>query len=301
VARALLLVNRRASRADDATVGAARRVLEAAGLSVRVESPPDPATIPERIEAARDVDRILLAGGDGTLHRALPALVSRALPLGIVPLGTANDFARGLGIPLDAVAACRLAARARVRRVDLGQVEGQGGSRLFLNVASFGVSSRLAAELDAERKRRWGVLAYPLEALRAVRDATPFRVTVRLGDETWRTRALQVGVANGRHYGGGMTVDAAKGPADGRLAVFVLEAQGLLELARLLPRLWLGRLRDAERASIRFAPELGIETSRPLPIDADGELVACTPARFRVLHRALPVHADPDGTPDADG
>lgn len=281
--RALILVNPRASRAGEGLVRAFER-LEAADVAVQIREPRSPEAAEACIRDA-DADRIVVAGGDGSLHRVLPFLLERGLPLGILPAGTANDFARSLGVPLDLPGAAEVVAGGRLRSVDLGRVNGH----LFLNVASFGISTRITRELDGETKRRWGVLSYALHGARAVRASRPFHATLRWEGGERRMRALQVGVANGRHYGGGMTVDAGKQPDDGLLAVFAIEPQGPLGLAKLIPRLWLGRLRGAARASIEPTRSLSIETSRPFEIDADGELVAHTPAHFDLVPKALHV------------
>ena len=107
--------------------------------------------------AAGSYDCVIVGGGDGTLHAAAPALIETGLTLGILPLGTANDLARTLGIDQDPVAAARTIADGYAREVDLGEVNGHP----YWNVASVGLSVELAGELTAETKRRWGKRATP--------------------------------------------------------------------------------------------------------------------------------------------
>ena len=105
---------------------------------------------------------MIVAGGDGTLNAALQGLVEAGLPLGIIPLGTANNLARTLGIPSDPAGACEVIAAGHRRRIDLGWVNG----RYFCTTASVGLSVQITEELSPEAKRRWGPAAYALAAVR---------------------------------------------------------------------------------------------------------------------------------------
>lgn len=106
------------------------------------------------------VDRVILGGGDGTLNPSAAGLRDSGLPLGILPLGTANDLARTLGVPEDPERAAAVIADGRTTRLDLGYVNG----RPFFNVASLGLSVDITRRLTKVMKRRWGRLAYPIAA-----------------------------------------------------------------------------------------------------------------------------------------
>ena len=143
----------------------------AGGVRLLDERPPEVERLGAWIvEHRREVDLVIIGGGDGTLNAAADALIETGLPLGILPLGTANDLARTLGIPADLVAAGQVIAAGRTHRIDLGRVNGKH----FFNVASLGLSVQVARELDADLKRRWGVLGYAFIVWRAIRGRRPF-------------------------------------------------------------------------------------------------------------------------------
>lgn len=293
--RALLLVNPGARSGAEAR-DAAPRALEAAGIPVSVLAPRKGADCGQALaariaaEPAGRFDRIVIGGGDGTLNAAIPGLRAAGLPFGILPLGTANDLARSLGIPAGLEAAAQVIAEAAPRPVDLGEVNG----RCFFNVASVGFSAELAAELKAEAKKRWGRLGYGVAALGLLRRASPFTATLAHDGVTERVRTLQVSVGNGRHYGGGLTVAEEARPDDGWLDVYSLEVTAWWRLVALLPWLRAGtQARWEEVRSFRTRGPLELRTRRRRPVNTDGELTTWTPATFRLHRAALHVFAPP--------
>ena len=122
----------------------------------------------------------VVGGGDGTINAAAFGVIEAGLPLGILPMGTANDLARTLGIPSDIDGAARFIADGNTRRIDLGLVNGEP----FFNVASLGLSAELAQKLTRDIKRRFGRLGYALVALNVLAHARPFRATIASETET---------------------------------------------------------------------------------------------------------------------
>jgi diacylglycerol kinase (ATP) len=289
--RALLLANRQARRGGEA-IDEALAVLVAGGVDVEEHDYPKKHPIPDAIRgAAGRCDCVIVGGGDGTLHAAAPALLEIGLTLGILPLGTANDLARTLGIGPDPVAAAYVIAAGHTRAVDLGDVNGH----LFWNVASIGLSVELASELTAETKRRWGRLGYAIAALRVLRRMRPFTAEIKHDGRIERLRTVQVAVGNGRHYGSGMTVEEAAQPDDSLLDVYSLGIRHWWQLLALFPAMRSGR-HGAWREVRSFATtELLVRTRRPKRVNADGEIVTRTPARFRVRPRAVRVYAPEPG------
>lgn len=283
--RVLLIVNVHA-RQGDAQHEAARALLEARGFAVLDRSAAEARDIPDLIRRhAGAVDLIVLGGGDGTLNRAVEAVLESGLPLGILPMGTANDLARTLGLPAALDAACDVIAGACQRRIDLGRVNG----KYFFNVASMGMSVEIARSLTKDMKRRWGVLGYCVAALERYRAARPFRAEIEADGRHVSVRSVQLAVGNGRFYGGGMTVAEDAAIDDGLLDLYSLEPGSFVRLLAMLPAFRAGRHRGVKEIHDLRARHIAVRTSRPLPINTDGELTTETPARFEVAPRILSV------------
>jgi diacylglycerol kinase (ATP) len=284
--RALLLVNR-ASRRGAMELDAALEVLSAQGIEVVQAHPERAEEVPQMIRVAcEEVDRVIVGGGDGTINLAAEALLECGLPLGILPMGTANDLARTLQIPDTLAEACAVITAGRLKLIDLGRVNG----RYFFNVASIGLGARVSRQLTREQKGRWGVLGYARGVLRAFSDHRPFRAEIRCDGRVLRARAIQIAVGNGRHYGGGMTVNREAAIDDGLLHLYCLEPQSLWRLLALLPDLREGPERERTGVRLLQGEHIEVHTRRPMPVSTDGELTTHTPARFRVVREALAVY-----------
>lgn len=283
--RALVLLNRKC-RHGLADVSEVIGALEAGGLDLTVIPIEDPLEIAPTIHAHRhEADLVILGGGDGTMNAAAEALMDAGLPMGILPMGTANDLARTLSIPPDLVDAARVILDGRLHAVDVGCVNG----KLFFNVASLGLPVEVSRRLTPEIKRRWGVLSYAIAAWGALRNARPFKAALRCDGRSRTIRTIQISVGNGRHYGGGMTVDENAAIDDGLLHLYSLKPRQLWAWALLLPALRRGRQKRLRGVLTMSGREITVHTRRPRAINTDGELTGWTPARFTVLPKALSV------------
>lgn len=287
--RALLALNRKCRSGGVGLDEVAGR-LRAMGLTAVTMETERPAEISRAIRAhAADTDLVVLAGGDGTLNSAAEALVETGLPLAVLPLGTANDLARTLGIPsLDA--ACETIASGRLHHIDLGVVNG----KLFFNVASIGLSVRVTKALRPDVKRRWGALGYAVAALRTLRQARPFAAHIVCGAEHLDVRSVQLAIGNGRFYGGGFPIAADATIDDGLLHLYSLDPGGMLHYVSIIPALHRGPNHSRSGLTTVNGSEIAITTERPLPVNTDGELTTRTPARFGVVRKALQVMVPAD-------
>lgn len=284
--RALIIANPH-SRSAGAGVDAAIAELHKADIDVLRPAWREGETIAAAIERHGDrVDLVVVAGGDGSLNAAASALIERKLPLGILPGGTANDLARTLGLPLDMTGAAKVIASGRTKAIDVGDVNGKP----FFNVASIGLSARLVDRLGRETKRRWGRFAYALTATQVLIEARRFAAVIRSdgGDET-KVRSLQIAVGNGRHYGGGMIVEATAEIDDGRLDLYSLEFRDVWKLPFMALAFRQGRHGLSDEVRTMSGPRFEIRTRRPMPVNADGEIVTQTPAVFSVRRAAIQV------------
>lgn len=287
--RALLLVNPKARRGGE-TIDAVVGRLHRGGLDVTIEPFEALPEIARDIVRLREsADLIVLCGGDGTIASGALAVVECGLPLGIMPMGTANDLARTLGIPMDLDQAADIVLAGNTRRIDLGSVNGYA----FFNVASIGLSADLAQGLHARLKKRFGRLGYALAAARVLAKARPFTATIRERDQVTKVKTFQIAVGNGRHYGGGNVVEASAEIDDGHLDLYSLEFGTVWKLAGMLRSFRAGT--HGAWKEVRTARGVGfeIETRKPMPVNTDGEIVTSTPAKFLVHPGAITVFAPP--------
>ena len=264
--------------------------LRASGLDLSIKALEKAARCADCIRDQRDrADLVIVAGGDGTLNAAADALVETGLPLGILPLGTANDLARTLGIPADLEVACEIIRAGHTRRIDVGRVN----DKHFFNVASLGLSVGITRELTRDVKRRWGVLAYAIAAAKVLWAARPFAAEIHHDGLIHRTSTVQITVGNGRFYGGGMAVADDAAIDDQRLDLYSLEIDHWWRLLRLFRALRTGSLANRTGVLTLTGDEFEIRTRKPRRINTDGELTTSTPARFRLVPQAVTVFAPP--------
>lgn len=288
--RALLLVNPKARRGMEAIDGVVERLRR--GLTVTVEPFDAFPEIARDVVRLRDsTDLVILCGGDGTIASGALAVAECGLPLGIIPLGTANDLARTLGIPMDPVAAADVILVGATRRIDLGTANGHA----FFNVASIGLSANLAHGLDPTLKKRFGRLGYALAAARVLARARPFTATIREKDHVTRVKTFQIAVGNGRHYGGGNIVEKNAQIDDGHLDLYSLEFGTVWKLAAMLRSFRAGTHGAWKEVRTARSVAFDIETKRPMPVNTDGEIVTSTPVKFLVHEKAICVFAPPSG------
>jgi YegS/Rv2252/BmrU family lipid kinase len=289
--RALLLINPGARRGRK-EAGAAQECLAALGMDLTAARLEDGVSVGNQIQDLQGtIDRVIVAGGDGTLNAVLQGLVGTGLPLGVLPLGTANNLARTLGIPQSLQEACELAVHGVRRPIDLGWANG----RYFFTTASMGLSVQITEALSHETKQRWGALAYAVAAMRALARSHPFHAEITWQGGSRHSRTVQIVVGNGRYYGSALPVTEDAAIDDARLDLYSLEVRHWWELIALIPALRRGRQREKRSVEALRAREFEIRTRVPLDINVDGEICTRTPARFRVVPRALDVFAPSGG------
>ncbi|TAF11236.1 MAG: lipid kinase [Nostocales cyanobacterium] len=287
--RALLLVNRHARQGQQGLLEAIN-CLETLGFHLIQESTEHPKHLGDVIRRyQKEIDLVIVGGGDGTLNAAVDAIVDTQLPLGILPLGTANDLARTLGIPNSLPLACQIIAAGNLRRIDLGWVNG----KYFFNVASLGLSVNITQKLTREVKRRWGIFAYAATALQVIWKSRPFSAEIRTHGQSFRVKTVQIAVGNGRYYGGGMAVFHDATIDDQRLDLYSLEISHWWQIIPLLPAIRQGRHIHWRSVRAIQGQEIEVYTRRPYPINTDGEITTSTPAVFRVMPGAIGVLVPP--------
>ena len=245
-------------------------------------------------EAAREgVERVIAGGGDGSLHEIANGLMQlgpeQQPALGILPLGTANDFATCCRIPMEPLAALRLALTGRPQPVDLGRAN----KEWFVNVASGGFGASVTAETPVELKNFLGGGAYTLMGLFKAVNFRPYACTIRTPAGEMAGSVVVGAICNGRQAGGGQPLAPAARINDGLLDVVFLRpfavadaAQGAAEMATTGS--------TADHIVRLRTPWIETESHDPIPVNLDGEPVSSTHFRFEVAPAAIRMVLPPD-------
>lgn len=249
-----------------------------------------PRVVTEALE--RGARRIIAGGGDGTINAVANALIGDgsekpAAELGIMPLGTANDFARGCGLPVDDLSAClQIACTRDSRPIDVGKVN----DRFFINVASAGFGAEITATTPVKMKKALGGGAYALMGLIQAARLSPYPVRLHVqGEEPAEGEMLFMAVGNNRFAGGGFAVAAHSDMEDGLLDLTaVLKGPGL-DVARLKQELEDPFNADNRNIFYRQFSGFTIESDNKLHCNLDGEPYLRKKLRFSVLPAHLKV------------
>lgn len=283
--RALLLVNPHARQGKIAIVQATE-FLQRCGLELILEDGSNAAKYSQLIRYYQsEIELVIVGGGDGSVNAAIEGLLDTELPLGVLPLGTANNLARTLQIPNSIAQACEIIAKGKTKSIDIGWVNGQ----YFLNIASLGLSAEVNRRVSQRLKKHWGVFAYVVTALQVLATMRPFWVDIRVDNESIEVKTIQITIANGRYYGSGLAIADDATIDDERLDLHSLEIQHWRQILPLLPAALLGKSPQGKGVRLLQGKDIKIHTRKPHPINTDGEKTTKTPATFRVIPQALQV------------
>lgn len=237
--------------------------------------------------AARGVDAVVAVGGDGTVNEVLNGLDGSDVPLGILPFGTANDFARQVGIPPDDPDhAMDVVLRQPPRSIDTGELNG----RRFLNVSSGGVAAETTAETPDEAKEQLGPLAYAITGVRKLADIEARRAHITAPGVDLDTAFLLFAVGNARSTGGGSRITPRALVTDGLLDVCIIGEMPRADFARLLLRVKKGEHLDGEEVKYFQVPTVTITADGPVAVNVDGEPSEATTLSYRVRPHDLRIH-----------
>ena len=291
--RAALIVNTRSRSGEQVFFRALDRLQELnvpLGATYPIRDPVRlPETVREVLGDGSGYETLILGGGDGSVSSVVDFLAHHDVTLGLLPLGTANDFARTLEIPSDVDGACDTIANGKVVDVDLGLA----GDNYYVNVASVGLGVGATQALTPWAKKNIGALAYPMAAIKAFMTHQPFsaRLTFPDGEHepVEHERLLQVAVGNGKFYGGGMIVAPGSGMDDKSLDVYAIQLGRHRDLFGVARYLKSGDFIRNESVSQYRTGRVRLETDPQMSVNIDGELVAMTPQDFSVAENALKV------------
>ena len=289
---AVLVVNAH-SRKGRALFREAKEKLEQAGITLRETYPvKDPRNLIDTMRKAvtSGAPMVIVGGGDGSLSCTVDDVVDRDIVFALLPLGTANSFARTLGIPLDLDGAIATIATGKRRRIDLGIIDGD----YFANAASMGLSPMIGETVPHNLKRWLGVFGYLVWAIWCLLRFRPFKLSVDDGQEKKTIWATEVRIFNGGYHGG---VELAE-HAEVDSGEIIIQAVTGRSKARLIwdwfAKYWKLPARDAVVEEFH-GERLQIDTKPRQKISIDGEVLARTPATVEVAHKAIEVAVPADG------
>ncbi|MBC8162536.1 MAG: diacylglycerol kinase family lipid kinase [Roseiflexaceae bacterium] len=235
----------------------------------------------------RGAAQIIAVGGDGTINEVVNGIKGaeqasgRRVPLGIVAIGTGSDFVKTLEAAeaSDLASAIQRIAAGTTRTIDLGRVQvGDQPPRFFVNGLGMGLDAQIAVEAE-QIKNLKGIAVYFLAIIRALAKYKAGQMTIQYDDQRIKRRLLFASVANGRYQGGGFYLTPAAQLDDGQLDFCFVDNLRLDEIMRYLPRVLEGTHVTMKQATLGSARRLTVESSSPIPVATDGEVLA-TDARM---------------------
>ena len=242
--------------------------------------------------AVRDgIGRVIVAGGDGSISEAVNGLMStgraRDVTLGVVPMGTANDFCRSVDLSCDPLEALEVAMAGSEHDFDVIHVHHPEGEYYLVNAATGGFSRVAAGKLNKDVKQLWGALAYLRAAVGTLAEVPEYEVELVVDGERIEASTPAVIIANGRYAGGGVELAPEAEPDDRLMDLVVAHAEGFLEWVKLGGAYLTGtHLHDAN-VIFRRARRVELRSTPMMEFSSDGEAVGQTPMTFEVVPRAV--------------
>jgi diacylglycerol kinase (ATP) len=244
---------------------------------------------------ANGCDAVIAAGGDGTLNEVLNGCMRAggSITLGLIPLGTGNDFARALEMPSDLVEALSIIREGTSRNLDVIRITGVE-TRYMINVAAGGFAGLVSESLTPELKAAWGPLSYLRGMIDALDDMQLYDAQFQIdGGPPERIKTLNIAVANGSHVARGIPIAPSANPSDGTMDIVVVKEATLPALALLTPEILAGtHLNNAEILHLR-ARHFTIQSTPPMIFNADGEVIGEGSFEFAIMPGAISFLASP--------
>lgn len=233
-------------------------------------------------------DVVMIAGGDGSANFGARICLEKRAVLAVLPSGTANDFARNIGLPEHPDELCRVISRGSRRRMDVARF----GDRVFLNVAHVGLGTLPARESGGPQKKFFGRFFYLVELLRRLNARRGFRAEIRCGKGYVRGRWLSIALANGSSFGGGHEIPEAA-PDDGYLEVIAVRPRPVAQLLLTFVMVRLNREAPTRTSTLVHlrGKHCSVRTPKPKTVTADGDIAGKTPLDVFCQYQSLQVIA----------
>jgi diacylglycerol kinase (ATP) len=251
------------------------------------------ATLAAREAVIRGFDIVVAAGGDGTLYEVINGLAEQPNrpQLGILPLGTTNDFARALGIPRQWDKACEIIVRQHARTIDVGKVN----QRYFINIAGGGSLTELTYEVPSRLKTILGQLAYYMKGLEKLPRLRPIHVNIETDDHAFEEEIMLFLAANSNSVGGFEKLAPDASLDDGKIDLFVLKKCNLGEFIRLVTAAMRGEHLNDPNVIYLATKRVKVTSPDYVQLNLDGEFGGTLPCEISVLPSHLDIFTDESG------
>lgn len=240
----------------------------------------------ESVKRSKDYDCIVSSGGDGTLNHVINAMMENdiQLPLGILPSGTANDFATHIGIPFRTEEACDIILSGKKEAFDLGKIN----DRYFINVAAAGLLTDVSQKIDIGMKNTLGKLAYYLKGIEQLPNFKAVPITIKNGESIIQTPVFLFLILNGSSAGGfKLAKDATAN--DGALNLIVIKDSNIVEMFNFFIKLLMGEHLESNNVIYLTGSEFEILCDENIETDIDGEVGPNFPLKVSVAHKRIDI------------
>ncbi|MGP1908833.1 YegS/Rv2252/BmrU family lipid kinase [Metabacillus sp. JX24] len=235
----------------------------------------------------RRLDFVAAMGGDGTINEAINGIAEQEhRPLfGLIPLGTVNDFARALHIPLEPEDAIAMMEQQHSSRTDVGKIN----DRYFINIVAVGALAEASFSTPVEQKTKLGPLAYIVEGVKKMKEKQPFELRVKHEEGVWEGEALLMLIALTNSVGGFETIAPEAKVNDGKLHVMIIKDMALPQFLLLLPKVLTGDLAESEQVVYLKVPEVDVSSTYEMIANVDGDEGDKLPVKIGNLKRHIEI------------
>ncbi len=230
---------------------------------------------------------IVVVGGDGTLNEVINGLQTNVIPIGYIPTGTGNDYAREMNIPKDPLLALKRILEKNIRKIDIGKIN----QNYFVNVASMGFDAEIAKYANQTKLKKFlGRFVYVLGVIKTLRNFKPKGLDITIDNKIYSfNRVWLIAIANNRFYGGGMVISPNAKNNDGLFDICVIKDINGFQLLKLFPTVFSGKHVKYPMVKIIRGKNITINTEEQLVIQTDGEIIEHMNINAEVLYHGIAV------------
>lgn len=261
-------------------------ILQLGGYKVTVWRSLSVEDIYEEVKESKDYDCIIVSGGDGTINHVINAMAKEDMyiPLGVIPSGTANDFANHIGLSKNIIECTKVITSGKIQEIDLGKINDQ----YFINVAAGGLLTDVSQKIDIHLKNTLGKLAYYIKGIEQLPNFKPIPVKITCDGVVYEENIYLFVVLNGSTAGGFKLAPGAVAN-DGRLNLLAFKACNIVELFNVFIQILRGDHIHNNRVLYLEGKEFRIESEASLEADVDGEIGPDFPLEIGIEHKRIKV------------